>query len=141
MKDDPSLTIRETKLLKKRNKQPKRVVLTRKSKLSKASKIFTDQFKDNTLIYSNKSLKAVLKDLAKRHQCNSVMIEGGGRLIGDAFKRELVDELCLYYAPIICGENCKPLADAALNASKRLSEISLKVFGDNYRIRGLVAKE
>jgi hypothetical protein len=33
------------------------------------------------------------------------------------------------------------LADAALNASKRLSEISLKAFGDNYRIRGLVAKE
>ena len=98
-------------------------MLTRKSKLSKASKLFTDQFKDNTLIYSNKSLKAVLKDLAKRHQCNSAMIEGGGRLIGDAFKRELVDELCLYYAPIICGENCKPLADAALTDFGELSSI------------------
>ena len=76
--------------------------------MSKTLKIFTDQFKNNNLIYSNKSLKAVLKDLAKRHQCNSVMIEGGGKLIGDAFKRELVDELCLYYAPIICGENVSP---------------------------------
>ena len=137
-KDDPSLTIRDTILLKKRKDQPKRVVLRRKSKLSKTSKIFTDQFKNNNLIYSNKSLKAVLKDLAKRHQCNSVMIEGGGKLIGDAFKRELVDELCLYYAPIICGEKCKPLADAALKASSHLSEVSFKSFGDNYRVRGLV---
>ena len=70
-------------------------MITRKSKLSKTLKIFTDQFKNNNLIYSNKSLKAVLKDLAKRHQCNSVMIEGGGKLIGDAFKRELVDELAI----------------------------------------------
>ena len=83
-------------------------MITRKSKLSKTLKIFTDQFKNNNLIYSNKSLKAVLKDLAKRHQCNSVMIEGGGKLIGDAFKRELVDELCLYYAPIIAVKNVSP---------------------------------
>ena len=137
-KDDPRLTIREAKLLRRRKNQPKRVVITRTGKLPKSAKIFTDEFRENTLVYTNRSLKAVLKNLADKHQCNSVMIEGGGTLIGNAIKRKLVDEVCLYFAPSICGQKCKPFADVKLSESCGLSEIRFKALGDNFRIRGTI---
>ena len=66
------------------------------------------------------------------------MIEGGGKLIGNAIKRKLVDEACLYFAPLICGQKCTPFADVKLSESCGLSEIKFKALGDNFRIRGTI---
>jgi diaminohydroxyphosphoribosylaminopyrimidine deaminase/5-amino-6-(5-phosphoribosylamino)uracil reductase len=85
--DDPKLTIREPKILKRGKEQPWRVILTRSGNLSDKAKVFTDKLKNRTLLYEKKSLKAVLKDLAGKYDCMNVMIEGGGKLLGEAFRK------------------------------------------------------
>ncbi len=82
----------------------------------------------------------MLKDLAAKHGCASVMIEGGGKLLGDAFSRGLVDEACLYIAPIFCWAGGVPLVGASLPSSRGLLDVSVKRFGQDLRLRGLLDK-
>lgn len=95
--DNPRLTLRGT-----RGKQPLRVVLTRSGKLPKAAHLFTDEHRDRTIVFRSKTLRTVLRDLAKRG-CTSVLIEGGGKLLGDAFDARLVNRAVFYLAPLLCG--------------------------------------
>jgi len=66
------------------------------------------------------------------------MIEGGGKLLGDAFAKGLIDEACLYIAPIFCGAKGVPLVGTALPASAQLLDPSVKRVGPDLRVRGLV---
>ena len=136
--DDPKLTIRDPNILKRGKAQPWRVVLTRSGNLSDKAKVFTDRLNDRTLLYKRKSLKAVLKDLAGKYNCMNVMIEGGGKLLGEAFRNQLVDEVCFYIAPMICGTKCTPVADIAFPSSVQLLDKTIKRIGEDLRVRGLV---
>ena len=136
--DDPKLTIRDPKILKRGKVQPWRVILTRSGNLSDKAKVFTDSLNYRTLLYERKSLKAVLKDLAGKYNCTHVMIEGGGNLLGEAFRKQLVDEICFYIAPMICGTNCTPVADIAFPSSVQLFDKTVKQIGEDLRVRGLV---
>ncbi len=136
--DDPKLTIRDPNILKRGKAQPWRVVLTRSGNLSDKAKVFTDRLNDRTLLYKRKSLKAVLKDLAGKYNCMNVMIEGGGKLLGEAFRNQLVDEVCFYIAPRICGTKCTPVADIAFPSSVQLFDKTVKRIGEDLRVRGLV---
>jgi diaminohydroxyphosphoribosylaminopyrimidine deaminase/5-amino-6-(5-phosphoribosylamino)uracil reductase len=136
--DDPALTLRDRAALRRGKGQPLRVVLSRSGRLPKKAQMFTDAHRDSTLVYRGRTLRAVLKDLAIKHGCASVMIEGGGKLLGDAFAKRLVDEACLYIAPIFCGVKGVPLVGAAVPASQELLEPSVKRFGKDLRVRGLV---
>ena len=140
-KDDPALTLRDRAALRRGKGQPLRVILSRSGRLPKKAQVFTDDHRDSTLVYSNRSLRAVLKDLGARHDCASVMIEGGGKLLGDAFAKKLVDEVCLYIAPILCGVKGVPLVGAALPASRELLQPSVKRIGKDLRLRGLVSTD
>lgn len=96
--DDPQLTIRGVRY----REQPLRIVWTLSGKLPKNAKLFTDEFRDRTLVYQNRSLNAVLSDLGRRGVA-SVLIEGGATVLGEAFDRKLVDEVCFYLAPMLIG--------------------------------------
>ena len=98
--DNPRLTIRG--LRGPVTRQPWRVVLTRGGRLPKAAHLFSDEHRERTLVFRGKSLRAVLRDLGKRG-CTSVMIEGGGALLGSAFDARLVDRVHFYLAPLLCG--------------------------------------
>lgn len=98
--DNPQLTIRG--IGKVPGKQPWRVVMTRRGRLPKSAHLFTDRHRDRTLVYRDKTLRAVLRDLAQRG-CTSVMIEGGGELLGEAFDARLIDKVHFYLAPLLCG--------------------------------------
>ena len=98
--DNPRLTIRGVRGFE--TKQPWRVVLTRSGRIPKAAHLFTDRHRARTLVYRKKSLRSVLRDLARRG-CTSVMIEGGGKLLGAAFDAHLVDRVHFYLAPLLCG--------------------------------------
>ena len=99
--DDPSLTLRGIKLTKN-HPQPWRVVWSRSGVLPQGAKLYTDKYRERTLIYSGKTLRDVLKDLGKRG-ISSVLIEGGGRTLGEAFDRNLIDEIRFFIAPIVQG--------------------------------------
>ncbi len=96
--DDPQLTVRGVPGAR----QPWRVVLTRSGRLPARARIFTDVHRERTLVYRGQSLSAVLRDLGAR-QITSVLIEGGGEVLGEAFDNRLVNEVQCYFAPLIVG--------------------------------------
>ncbi len=96
--DNPRLTIRGVRAAR----QPWRVVLTRTARMPRRGHLFSDRFAGRTLIYKRKSLEAVLKDLGKRG-ITSVLIEGGGEVLGQALDGRLIDKLQIYSGPILTG--------------------------------------
>lgn len=95
--DNPRLTLRGVA-----GRQPLRVVVTRGGHFPKDAHLFTDAHSARTVVYRGKSLRVVLRDLARRG-CTSVLIEGGGELLGSAFDARLVDRVQFYIAPLLCG--------------------------------------
>src|SRR5213594_2776461 len=96
--DNPRLTVRGVR----RARQPWRIVLTRSGKLTRPAHLFSDLLASRTLIYRGKSLAAVLKNLGKRG-ITSVLIEGGGEVLGQALDARLIDKVQLYLGPILSG--------------------------------------
>lgn len=96
--DNPRLTVRGLRGAR----QPWRVVLTRSGKLPRQAHLFSDRFAARTLIYEHKPLAAVLRDLGKR-SITSVLIEGGGEILGEALDKRLIDKLQIYLGPMLTG--------------------------------------
>ena len=97
-RDDPRLTSRGVRGAR----QPWRVVLSRSGKLPLTAHLFADRFAARTLVYRNKALRQVLADLGRR-EITSVLIEGGGNVLGQAFDAGLVDKVQFYLAPVFTG--------------------------------------
>ena len=96
--DNPRLTVRGVRGVR----QPWRVVLTGSGRLPRRANLFSDAFSSRTLVYKRKSLTDVLEDLGKR-DVMSVLIEGGGNVLGQAIDARLIDKLQLYLGPILTG--------------------------------------
>jgi len=97
-RDNPRLTTRGIPGAR----QPWRVVLSRSGKLPRDAHLFADRFAARTLVYRNKALRQVLADLGRR-EITSVLIEGGGNVLGQAFDARLVDKVQFYLAPVFTG--------------------------------------
>ena len=97
-RDNPRLTTRGIPGAR----QPWRVVLSRSGKLPRDAHLFADRFAARTLVYRNKALRQVLADLGRR-EITSVLIEGGGNVLGQAFDARLVDKVQFYLAPLFTG--------------------------------------
>ena len=132
--DNPRLTIRGVR----RVRQPWRVVLTRSGQLPRHAHVLSDKFAVRTLIYKQKSLASVLKHLGKRG-ITSVLIEGGGDVLGGALDKRLIDKVQIYLGPMLTGgpvlafrgEGAEQTADAL-----RLREIEYKQIGQTISISG-----
>jgi diaminohydroxyphosphoribosylaminopyrimidine deaminase/5-amino-6-(5-phosphoribosylamino)uracil reductase len=96
--DNPRLTVPGVR----GGRQPWRVVLTRSGRLPRRARLFSDRFSSRTLIYQRQSLAAVFKNLGKRG-VTSVLIEGGGDVLGQAVDARLIDKLQVYLGPILTG--------------------------------------
>ena len=96
--DNPRLTVRGIRGAR----QPWRVVLTRSGKLPKRARLFSDEWAARTLTYQRKTLASVLQDLGKRG-ITSVLIEGGGEVLGQALDARLIDKVQLYLGPLLIG--------------------------------------
>src|SRR5215831_8859142 len=96
--DNPRLTVRGVRGAR----QPLRVVLTRAGQVPRHAHLLSDKFAARTLVYKRKSLLSVLKDLGKR-SVTSVLIEGGGEVLGEALDKKLIDKVQIYLGPILTG--------------------------------------
>lgn len=96
--DNPQLTVRGVR----HARQPSRVVLTCSRKLPRGAHLFSDQLAGQTLIYECKPLAGVLKNLGERG-VTSVLIEGGGKVLGQVLDAQLIDKVQLYLGPVLTG--------------------------------------
>jgi len=133
-KDNPQLTLREGSAGSGKL-QPWRVVLTRSGEIPQHSHIITDEFKDRTIIMRGKDLPEVLAELGKSNVL-TVLIEGGGIILGQAFREKLVDEVYWYIAPRLCGGGRPSLAGPALPNSIELDPVIVRPIGDNVLMHG-----
>lgn len=111
--DNPRLTVRGVR----GSAQPLRVVVTRSGKLPRRAHIFTDRFADRTLVYRRKSLNYVLRDLGRRN-VTSVLIEGGGNLLGQALDGRHVDKVHVYVGSMFTGGPVIAFAGRGTNAPR-----------------------
>lgn len=126
--DDPLLTVRKGRV----TRQPLRVVIDSRLRLGSTARMLRSLRRGEggpVLVYAGRgasiaraerlvsagaevmvqakasgrvNLRAVLEDLASRGVA-SILIEGGGELIGSALESGLVDRLCCFIAPLIVG--------------------------------------
>lgn len=64
-------------------------------------------------------LQEVWRELGRR-QCNDVLVEAGPTLTGSLLRQGMVDELVIYYAPMVLGGDARAMA--VLPALQRLEE-------------------
>ena len=74
------------------------------------------------LLYRDRPVEGVLRDLASQHGCNQVLIEGGGTVLGSFFAGGFVDRVVAYLAPLWCGGGAlSGSGSSALPSSVRLT--------------------
>jgi diaminohydroxyphosphoribosylaminopyrimidine deaminase / 5-amino-6-(5-phosphoribosylamino)uracil reductase len=135
--DNPALTVRGIKLPKGRQ-QPWRVIWTRSGKLSQNCKLLTDAQRDRTIILKGISLNSALRELARRG-ISSVLVEGGGKTLGEAFQESLVDEVRFFLAPLFQGGRV-PVLGGLASPHVGLEAMTPSVIGSDLLISARVRK-
>jgi diaminohydroxyphosphoribosylaminopyrimidine deaminase/5-amino-6-(5-phosphoribosylamino)uracil reductase len=125
IRDDPQLTVRHGV----RGRQPWRVAVDGRGRCLRIARLFTDAHRLHTIVlttsYSSShwrrhlsnlgvrvlvvkgrsghlNLRVALRALGKMN-VTSVLVEGGGELLGSLFDARLVDKVALLFAPIVIG--------------------------------------
>jgi diaminohydroxyphosphoribosylaminopyrimidine deaminase / 5-amino-6-(5-phosphoribosylamino)uracil reductase len=96
--DNPRLTVRGRPC----SRPPLRIVLTRSGNLPPRARVFTDRMAERTVVYRHKSLTSVLRDLGEK-EITSLLIEGGGDVLGHALDEKIIDKVQLYLGPTLTG--------------------------------------
>lgn len=154
-KDDPKLTVRIPDF---KGTQPYRVVLTKNGDLPPGSALFTDEYKDRTLIYTESdlkfdfpkeqvikitSLKEMMDDLYSRKIIN-VMLESGPNLATEFFKAGYVDRVSIYQNPSFIGSGQEILSDLdvkSLSERPKLKKIDFQWLSEDIFLTGQLIKE
>src|SRR5437868_15045391 len=127
--DNPRLTVRGMR----HARQPWRVVLTRSGNLPPRAYLFSDRQAARTLVYKRKRLAAVLEDLGKKN-LTSVLIEGGGEVLGQALDGRLIDKIQIYLGPILTGGPVIAFSGRGTGTTAnaiRLDHVSYRRIGQN----------
>jgi diaminohydroxyphosphoribosylaminopyrimidine deaminase/5-amino-6-(5-phosphoribosylamino)uracil reductase len=132
--DNPRLTVRGAG----RTRQPWRIVVTRSGNLPRTARLFSDRWAQRTIIYRRRSLAAVLSDLGHK-EITSVLIEGGGQLLGEALDARLIDKVQLYVGPIFTGSPVVAFAGRGVDSTEvapHLDRVSFARLGQNVCMSG-----
>jgi len=148
LRDDPELTCR---LVKGRN--PRRVIVDSSLGIPLSSKVFRDQDRVNTMIFTtnhgqqekkkalgergvdirvvagDKGGRVDLRELLKtlgREGISSVLVEGGSRIITSFLKGGLADRLVTITAPKILGKGIEAVGDLGIDDLDRAIRLDIK---------------
>ena len=166
--DDPSMNVRlpETSEWAKDGQQPLRVILDSRLETPLDAKILSlpgdviifhasndkenKQNLENTgaeLVFVNAKrgpdfLEYVLAYLATEKEINEILLETGSNLAGEMMQAGLIDELIIYLAPTLLGQDAKSLFQLPLldNMSDRISLhfSDIRAIGKDIRIKATV---
>jgi diaminohydroxyphosphoribosylaminopyrimidine deaminase/5-amino-6-(5-phosphoribosylamino)uracil reductase len=134
--DNPRLTARATPGAR----QPWRVVVSRSGKLPQSAHLFADRFADRTLLFREQLLAAILDELGQR-EITSVLIEGGGDVLGQALDGHLIDQVRIYLGPLITGGPVIAFAGIGADSTKsgtRLRDVRYERIGNDLLLTGSV---
>ncbi len=125
VRDDPRLTLRHGA----HGRQPWRVIADARGRCPRKAHLFTDAARHRTIVFTTPQsspawrrclallgvivivlparsgrvgLRRALRELG-RMEVTSVLVEGGGELLGSMFDGRLVDRVAFFYAPVIIG--------------------------------------
>jgi len=162
LKDDPQLTCRT-----EGSKNPSRIILDANLKIPSNARVLGKEA--NTIIVTTNNapmskmeslrkqgidvlvldgseskinLRKLIKELAKE-EITSVLIEGGGEVIGSAFDEGIVDKVLLFIAPKIIGGNGSNIGGNGVdNISKAidLERVEMKRVGEDFLLTGYPKK-
>jgi diaminohydroxyphosphoribosylaminopyrimidine deaminase/5-amino-6-(5-phosphoribosylamino)uracil reductase len=136
--DNPLLTIRGLRV----KEQPLRAVWSRSGQIPSDCHLLTDEHRDRTIIYKAKPLAAVLRDLGKRG-VQHVLIEGGGKTLGQALDRRLIDRIVFYIAPVLLGGPTPALGGHGVPSNEsalRLKNPTYRRIGPDLRVEGEIQR-
>ncbi|MCB0276958.1 MAG: bifunctional diaminohydroxyphosphoribosylaminopyrimidine deaminase/5-amino-6-(5-phosphoribosylamino)uracil reductase RibD, partial [Calditrichaeota bacterium] len=159
--DDPQLTLRHVE-----GEQPWRVVMNSSLNLPLHLRLFTDGFRQKTLVIcasgsdSQKKealleagvdveevsrtpaggldLDATLQVLGKRG-ITRILVEGGGRLLTSFVREEKFDKLSFIYAPLLIGEGICAIGDlgaGTISGAIRLAAVQHQLIDDQVVVSG-----
>ena len=135
--DDPKLTVRLPG--RKGKEQPWRVAVTRSGRLPKKLHLFSDAHRDRTLVFQGRPLAEVIAALGAM-EVSHLLIEGGGEILTEALRGELVNEVAFFIAPAVMGT--MPRAVGKLELPLKLRNVSYRAVGTDLLCRGaLTARE
>jgi diaminohydroxyphosphoribosylaminopyrimidine deaminase/5-amino-6-(5-phosphoribosylamino)uracil reductase len=139
-RDKPALTIRVPELLDGRD-QPWRIVVSdHPDTMPTDAAIFSDQWSHKTLMRSRGNLEKMLEAFVSEQGVLSVLIEAGGKFSAAMIAARLVDEVVLYYVPMLCGGTVSALSGVDFPESFRLEEMTYETLSKDLRVRGLLVK-
>jgi diaminohydroxyphosphoribosylaminopyrimidine deaminase / 5-amino-6-(5-phosphoribosylamino)uracil reductase len=131
--DNPRLTARV-----RGAKQPWRIVLSRSGILPRRARLFTDRFAARTIVHGEGNLDVVLRDLGAR-EITSVLLEGGGEILGQALDQHLVDKVQLYLGPVLTGGPVVAfpgIGAASTEQALRLGRVRYERIGEDVCVTG-----
>lgn len=167
--DDPRLTCRCNGTGGTVKKQPLRVIIDARGRTPPTAQVFNKP--GNVLMAVGKSVKAktkeaftqagaellelpaeegmidltsLLRSLSQR-QITSVLVEGGGSVLGSLFDNKLVDKVIAFIAPIVIGGTEARTAVAGKGVDRvaealRLERVHVERFGDDIMLSGYVKR-
>lgn len=139
-RDLPALTIRDPHLLEGRG-QPWRVILTdQPGTLPRDAPLLSDAWRHRTLIRPRRGIEPTLRDLVREQGVLSAMVEAGGKFSAILFEAGLIDEIAVYFAPMLCGGPILALAGNGFPQSQELDEISFDRLGNDIKLTGRIVR-
>jgi len=133
-RDNPLLTLRDSGSHPDK-RQPWRVILSRSGQLPQEAHVFTDSFKAFTFVLPSMEFAEAMKELARR-EITSVLVEGGGQILDQAFRSQMVDEAHWYLTPRFCGGGRPSLDGPEWPHSVAMEQVAIEILGDNVLISG-----
>ena len=136
-RDNPRLTVRSIR----GGRQPWRVVVTHSGNLPSTAHIFSDRYRDRTIVFRDRSWDDVLAELGRRG-VTRLLIEGGGNVLGQLFDQHRIDELWSFYAPMLTAGDKPSLGGSGVTSNESavpLIEPKFERFGNDVLLRGYVA--
>lgn len=167
--DNPHLTARRTDKGGKAKKQPLRVIVDANGRTPPTAQLLKEPGKTLVAVSNSCSLEneralkkagaevirlpankgmvdlqALFKALGER-EMTSVLVEGGGTLLGSCFDHELVDKVVTIIAPLVIGGREARSAVEGVGAEKlcqawRLERVTTEHLGDDLLLTGYVKK-
>jgi diaminohydroxyphosphoribosylaminopyrimidine deaminase / 5-amino-6-(5-phosphoribosylamino)uracil reductase len=135
-RDNPLLTVRGIRGVR----QPWRVVVTRSGNLPSTAHVFSDGYRDRTIVFHDRSWDEVLEDLGQRG-VTRLLVEGGGDVLGQLLDQRRIDELWSFFAPLLTGGDKPSFGGAGVASNESaisLIETKFERLGNDLLVRGFV---